>query len=99
MADKRSIKLLSFNPASKTFSPKRIAQELGQPSLFFPKFSDECLEPEMETDHGAQDADDIGISPNLTEEIFQVKIVVFDCIRKTVLKRTTKKIQFNGKDV
>ena len=64
MADQRSIEMLAFNFASRTFAYRRLAQELSRALSAFPSFMREYLDKVIKVDHCAQYVDDIGIVAN-----------------------------------
>ena len=64
MADKRSVEILAFNFASRTFACKRLAQGLSRSVSAFSSFMREYLDPLVKADQCAQYVDDIGIADN-----------------------------------
>ena len=65
MADQRSVEMLAFNFASRTFAYKRLAQGLSRSVSAFSSFIGEYLDPVVKTDQCAQNVDDIGIAANM----------------------------------
>ena len=64
MADQRSVEMLAFNFASRTFAYKRLAQGLSRPVSAFSGFMREYLDLVVKADQCAQYVDDIGIAAN-----------------------------------
>ena len=62
MADQRSVKMLAFNFASRTFGYERLAQGLSRSVYAFSSFMREYLDPVVKADQCAQYVDDIGIA-------------------------------------
>ena len=106
MADQRSLEMLAFNFASRTFACKRFAQDLSRSVSVFSSFMREYLDPVVKADQGAQYVDDIGIAANNATEITQNFLAVFKCIRQAGLKLTFEKrhigvrqIEFLGRTI
>ena len=64
MADERSVEMLAFNFASRTFAYKRLAQGLSRSVFAFSSFMREYLDPVVKADQCAQYVDDMGIAAN-----------------------------------
>ena len=64
MADQRSIKMLAFNFASRTFAYRRLAQRFSCALSAFSSFIRKYLEKVIKADQFAQYVDDIGIAAN-----------------------------------
>ena len=64
MADQRSVEMLAFNFASRTFAYKRLAQGLSRFVSAFSSFVRDFLDPVIKADQCAQYVDDIGIAAN-----------------------------------
>ena len=64
MADQRSIEMLAFNFASRTFANRRLAQRLSRALSAFSSFMREYLDKVIQADQCAQYVDDIGIAAN-----------------------------------
>ena len=62
MADQRSIEMLAFNFASRTFAYRRLAQGLSRALSVFSSFMREYLDKVIKADQCAQYVDDIGIA-------------------------------------
>ena len=54
MADQRSVEMLAFNFASRTFAYKRLAQGLSRSASAFSSFMCEYFDPVVKADHCAQ---------------------------------------------
>ena len=91
MADQRSVELLAFNFASRTFAYKRLAQVLSRSGSAFSSFLREYLGPVVKADHFAQYVDDIGIAANNATDLTRNVRAVFKCIRQAGLKWTNEK--------
>ena len=94
MADQRSVELLAFNFASRTFACRRLAQGLSRALSAFSSFMREYLDSVIKADQCAQYVDDIGIAANTTEQLIKNIRAVFKCIRKAGLKLTIEKCHF-----
>ena len=94
MADQRSVELLAFNFASRTFAYRRLAEGLSRALSAFSSFMREYLDAIIKAVQCAQYVDDIGIAANTTEQLIKNIIAVFKCIRKTGLKLTIEKCYF-----
>ena len=64
MAEQRSVEILAFNSASRTFAYKRLAQGISRSVSAFSSFLREYLDPVVKADQCAQYVDDIGIAAN-----------------------------------
>ena len=67
MADQKSVQLLAFNFASRTFVYLRLAQGLSRSLSSFSNFIREYLDKARKADKCAQYVDDIGIATNTPE--------------------------------
>ena len=94
MADQRSVEMLAFNFASRTFAYKRLAQGLSRSVSAFSSFMREYLDPVFKADQYAQYVDDIGFAANNATDLTQNIRVVFKCIRQAALKLTIEKCHF-----
>ena len=94
MADQRSVDLLAFNFASRTFAYRRLAQGLSRALSAFSSFMREYLDSAIKADQYAQNVDDIGIAANTTEQFIKNIRAVFKCIRKAGLKLTVEQCHF-----
>ena len=94
MTDQKSVPLLAFNFASKTFAYLRLAQGLSCSLSSFSSVMREYLDKAMKADKSAQYVDDIGIATNTPEELKNNLREVFQCIRAAGLRLTMAKCQF-----
>ena len=69
MADQRSIEMLAFNFASRTFAYRRLAQGLIRAFSAFSSIIRECLEKFIKADQCSQNVDDIDIATNDAEQL------------------------------
>ena len=91
MADQRSVEMLAFSFASRTFAYKRLAQGLSRSVSAFSSFMREYLVPVVKADQCAQYVDDIGIAAIITTILTQNIRAVFKCFRQAGLKLTIEK--------
>ena len=99
MADQRSVEMLAFNFASRTFAYKRLAQGLSRSVSAFSSFMREYLDPVVKADHCDQYVDDIGIAANNATDLTRNNLSVFKCIREAALKLTIDKCHFGVRQV
>ena len=99
MADQKSVQLLAFNFASRTFAYLRLAQGLSRSLSSFSSFMREYLDKAIKADKCAQYVDDIGIATNTPEELKNNLREVFQCIRAAGLRLSMAKCQFGAKEV
>ena len=99
MADQKSVELLAFNFASRTFAYLRLAQGLSRSLSSFSSFMREYLDRVIKADKCAQYVDDIGIATHTAEELKSNLREVFQCIREAGLRLTMAKCQFGAKEV
>ena len=99
MADQKSVQLLAFNFASRTFAYLRLAQGLSRSLSSFSSFMREYLDKAIKADKCAQYVDDIGIATNPPEELKNNLREVFQCIRAAGLRLSMAKCQFGAKEV
>ena len=99
MADQRSVEMLAFNFASRTFAYKRLAQGLSRSVSSFSSFMRKYLDPVVKADHCAQYLDDIGIEANNATDLTRNIRAVFKCIRQAGLKLTIEKCHFGVRQV
>ena len=69
MADQRSIEMLAFNLASRTFAYRRLAQGLSRALSAFSSFMRDYLDKVIKADQCAQYVDDVGIAANDAEQL------------------------------
>ena len=91
MADQRSIEILAFNFASRTFAYRRLAQGLSRSLSAFSSFMREYLDKVIKADQRAQYVDDIGIAANDTDHLITNLRATFKCIQEAGLKLTMHK--------
>ena len=94
MADQRSLEMLAFNFASRTFAYKRLAQGLNRSVSAFLSFMREYLDPVVKADQCAQYVDDIGIAANNATDRTRNVRAVFQCIRNAGFKLTIERCHF-----
>ena len=99
MADQRSVEMLAFNFASRTFAYKRLAQGLSRYVSAFSSSMREYLDPVVKADQCAQYVDDIGIAANNATDLTRNIRAVFKCIRNAGLKLTIEKCHFGVRQV
>ena len=99
MADKRSVEMLAFNFASRTFAYERLAQGLSRYVSAFSSFMCESLDPVVKADQCAQYVDDIGIAANNATDLTRNIRAVFNCIRQAELKLKIEKCHFGVRQV
>ena len=99
MADQRSIEMLAFNFASKTFAYRRLAQGLSRALSAFSSFMREYLDEVIKADQCAQYVDDIGIAANNAIQLINNLRATFECIRTAGLKLTMHKCLFGAKEI
>ena len=98
MADRRSIELLAFNFASRTFAYRRLAQGLSRSLCAFSSFMREYLDKVSKANQCAQYVDDIGVAANSAEQLTSNLRETFKCIRKAGLKLTMHKCHFGFRE-
>ena len=94
MADQRSVKMLAFNFASRTFAYRRLAQGLSRSVSALSSFMREYLDPVVKADQCAQYVDDIGIAANNATDLTRNIRAVFKCVRNAGLKLKIEKCHF-----
>ena len=94
LADQRSVEMLAFTFASRTFAYKRLARGLSSSATAFSSFMREYLDPVVKTDQCAQYVDDIGIAANSATDVTRNIRDVFKCIHQAGLKLTIEKGPF-----
>ena len=99
MADHRSIEMLAFNFASRTFAYRRLAQGLSRALSAFSSFMREYLDKVIKADQCAQYVDDIGIAANDAEQLIKNLRATFQCIRHAGLKLTMHKCHFGATEI
>ena len=99
MADQRSVEMLAFIFASRTFAYRRLAQGLSRSVSAFSSFMREYLDPVVKADQCAQYVDDIGIAAINATDLTRNIRAVFKCIRNAGLKLTIEKCHFGVRQV
>ena len=99
MADQRSIEMLAFNFASRTFAYKRLAQGLSRAVSAYSSFMRDYLDKVIKADQCTQYVDDIGIAANSVTQLIRNIRAVFECIRQAGLKLSIDKCHFGVTDV
>ena len=99
MADQRSVEMLAFNFASKTFAYRRLAQGLSGSVSAFSSFMREYLDPVVKADQCAQYLDDIGSAAHKAADLTRKNRAVFHCIRNAGLKMKIEKCHFGVRQV
>ena len=69
MADQRSVEMIAFNFASRTFAYKRLAQDPSRSVSAVSSFMREYLDPVVKAEQRAPCVDDIGIAGNNATEL------------------------------
>ena len=99
MANQRSVEMLAFNFASRTFAYRRLAQGLSRSVSAFSSFMREYLDPVVKADHCAQYVDDIGMAANNATDLTRNIRAVFQFIRNAGWKLTIEKCHFGVRQV
>ena len=99
MTDKKSVELLAFIFASRTFAYLRLAQGLSRSLSSFSSFMREYLDRVIKADKCVQYVDDIGIAAHNAEELKTNLREIFQCVREAGLRLTMAKCQFGAKEV
>ena len=99
MADQRSIEMLAFNFASRTFAYRRLAQGLSRALSAFSSFMREYIDKVIKADQCAQYVDDIGIAANDADHLIKNLRATFECIRHAGLKLTMHKCHFGATEI
>ena len=92
MADQRSVEMLAFNFARRTFAYKRLAQGLSRSVFAFSSFMREYLDTVVKADQCAQYVDDIEIAANNATDLTRNIRAIFNCIRQAGLKFRKRKM-------
>ena len=99
MADQRSIEMLAFNFASRTFAYRRLAHGLSTALSAFSSFMREYFDKVIKVDQCAQYVDDIGIAANDADHLIKNLKAAFKCIRHAGLKLTMHKCHFGATEI
>ena len=96
MADQRSIEMLAFNFASRTFAYRRLAQGLSPALSAFSSFIQEYLYIVIKADQCAQYVDDVGVATNYAEQLINNFRAFLQGIQKAGLELTMHKCHFGA---
>ena len=99
MADQRSVEVLAFEFASRTFAYNNLAQGLTRSVPAFSSFLRQYLDAVVKADQFAQYVDDIGIAANNATDPTRNNRAVLNCIRQACLKLTIEKCHFGVRQV
>ena len=99
MADQRSIEMLAFNFASRTFAYRRKAQGLSKALSAFSSFMREYLDGVIKTDQCAQYVVDIVIAANDADHLIRNLRATFEGIREAELKLAMHKCHFGPTEI
>ena len=99
MADQRSVEMLAFNVASRTFAYKILAQGRSRSVSAFSSFVREYLDPVVKADQCAQYVDDIEIPAKNATDLTRNSRAVLQCIRNAGLKLLIEKCHFGVRQV
>ena len=99
MADQRSVEMIAFNFATRTFAYKRLAQGLSRSVSAFSSFMRWYLDPVVKADQCAQNVDDIGIAANNATDLTRNIRAVIKCFRQAGLKLTIEKCHLEVRQV
>ena len=99
MAGQRTIEMLAFNFASRTFAYRRLAQGLSRALFAFSSFMREYLDKVIKADQCAQYVDDIGIAANDADHLIANLKATFKRIQEAGLKLTMHKCHFGAKEI
>ena len=99
MADQKSVEMLAFNFASRTFAYRRLAQGLSRAISAFSSFMREYLDKVIKADQCAQYVDDIGIAANDADHLIKNLKATFECIRLAGFKLTMHKCHFGATEI
>ena len=99
MADQKSIEMLAFNFASRTFAYRRLAQGHRRALSAFSSFMREYLDRVIKADQCVQDADDIGVAAVDANHLITNLKATFQCIREAGLKLSMHKWHFGATEI
>ena len=99
MANQRSIEMLAFNFASRTFAYRRLAQGLSRALSAFSSFMREYFDKVIKADQCAQYVDDIGIAANGADHLIGNLRATFKCIQEAGLKLTMHKCHIGATEI
>ena len=98
MADQKSIEMLAFNFASRTFAYRRLAQGLSRALSAFSSFMREYLDRVIKADQCAQYVD-IGVAATDANQLIVNLRATFQCIREAGLKLSMHKCHFGATEI
>ena len=99
MADQRSVEMLAFKFACRSFAYGRLAQVLSRSVSAFSSVMREYFDPVVKTDQCAQYVDDIRITANNAMDLSRNIRALFKCIRQAGLKLKRAKCHFGVRQV
>ena len=99
MADQRSVEMLAFDFASRTFAYEGLAQGISRSVSAFSSFMREYLDPVVKADQCAQYVDDIRIAANNATDLTRNIRAVFKCLFQAGLKLTIEKCHFGVRQI
>ena len=99
IADQRSIEVLTFNFASRTFAYRHLAQGLSRALSAFSNSVREFVDKVMKADLCAQYVDNIAIAANDADHLIVNLRATFKCIQKAGLKLTMHKCRFGATEI
>ena len=99
MADQRSIEMLAFNFASRTFAYRRLAQGLSRALSAFSSFMRAYLDKVIKADQCAQYVDDIDIASNDADHLIANLRATFNCIQEAGFNLTMQKYRFGATEI
>ena len=98
-AYQRSIEMLAFSFASRTFAYRRLAQGLSRSLSAFSSFMREYLDKVVKADQCAQYVVDTGIAANDTDHLIANLRATLKCIQEAGLKLTMHKYHFGATEI
>ena len=99
MADIKSIEVLAFNFASRTFAYRRLAQGLSRALSAVSTFTREYLDKVIKAGQCAHYFDDIGIAANDSDHLMQNIRATFECKRHAGLKLSMRNCYFRATEI
>ena len=99
MADQKSIELLAFSFACRTFAYKRLAQGLSIALSPFSSFLRDYLDKAIKANQCTQNVDDIRNAANTADQKTTNLLETFKCIRKAGLKLIMHKCHFGSTEI
>ena len=99
LADQKSIEMLAFNFASRTFGYRKLAQGLSRALSAFSSFMREHLDRVIKADQCAQNVDDIGVAGPDANQLIVNLGATFQCIREAGLKLSMQKCHLDATEI